>query len=227
MSDVLTGVAVETDVAGYFRLPLTGGGPGANVEVVVEALGYGEQRVRVPTDSGDLLVFRLQIDPVELAAIEAQVEKEPLPPMTPASEVITRHVMDDFADRAAALIDVLQAKGPPRLQMRTSFSGAGLRFCIGSNRRSLSAGTGEFIHATCRPAVLMLDNQILYTPGVDVIDPWGMGEIREEVTRFLLEMDPGTLERVRYLSPIEARFQFGPVGRYGALIVETRRGSSD
>lgn len=228
----LEDVSVASDALGYFKIFLPAG-PGDRVQVEVAALGYSAVTATLSATSREAAVFRLAPDPVALAGIEARVRARRAEEMSGHPyDVISREDLAEMEGRAGQLLDVLRTKGPARLRIAMTTNGQGLRYCIEGTRgsTSLAGWAGQTTGTGCRPVLLVVDGQIAYNPqtefSVDGKARFGLAEIRSSVSRRLLETPPEFVERVQFMTPMQAKFRFGAPGALGALIVETRRGGT-
>ena len=133
---------------------------------------------------------------------------------------VTPERMDELRDRVSNIVDIMRSMGSPRLRITENTSqGFPMGFCIQWARRRPSLAEITDTGGGCRSMLVILDGQ-------PVQDAGGAGPTIP-ATEFLLDMDPEEIEEVTILSPIQGEFRYGRSGRYGALVIRTRRGVRD
>lgn len=214
--------SVRTDRLGYFALEdLPRGGA---VALTVLRVGYRSvSPTVVEAEEGLTLTVHLTPQPVELEGLTAtarsSVAEEARRTGHPFDHV-SREDIEDVRDVAVDVLDVIQHKAGPRMRVsiRSGSAGVGLvEYCVESTRKAPSLAVwGE--RAGCNGALIALDGMVL------VPSTRGTSVIHGRVLAEFLSLDPDDIESVRFMHPMEACFRWGPLGVYGALMVETRRG---
>jgi len=233
------GVEINTDRRGFFRVcavpeevPLrvtarygSDSSKAVSVRIPPDVAAQGVELTVAGAGQGDV-DGQIVPDTVKIEGVQVQVRspraKEKRASGAARTEV-TRADIADIEDRALDLIDVLRVKAGPRLQITTlpSRQGMAVDLCIRTTRSTPSISDQMAFSGTCRPVMVVLNGMILWAPpaggGARIKPPPG-------TFRQILSMRPENVERVEFLSPVQAKFRFGDAGRYGALVIETRKG---
>jgi len=211
------GFLTTTDELGYFEIASV---PTAEFVVTVSGLGYQTLRSRVTLVRGDRLEVELTPSPVLLPGVDVVGTSEAvggvLDPGLP-NDHVSSETIRDMEHRVVDLLQVLREKGGPRLhiQQRTGRTGL-IEYCVQSTR---ALGTSR---SSCRPALISIDGVITFWPGTPL--PKSGLEPAELSASEVLRMRPEDVHDVTFLSPTQAFHRFGEAGRYGALMIRTRRG---
>ncbi len=221
---------VFSDDHGYFALANL---PLGVTQLKVIRIGYGSiTGVAVNIEAGRLLEILLQPEAVaiegltaEVRSSESRLRRESGNPV----DLISRDDIETVEGRMGSVLDVIRAKGPPRLRISAtpggSSSGALVRYCIESTRGSSSPSDLGGRIGGCRPALLSLDGAILFEPtSVRAAGKDLAATLSSQASELILTMPPEAVQSVRWMSPSEARFRFGEAGKFGALIIRTRSG---
>lgn len=137
-----------------------------------------------------------------------------------ATNLVTRSELAEIEDFVPDLTNVLRRKAGNRLRITAaSPSGGFVRdFCVQSSRRSASMSELSDWPG-CRPVMFIVNGVLVWAPSMKGPDGMPRGEFQE-----ILTLPPDQIEDVQLLSPMEGRFQYGALGRFGVLLINTRRG---
>jgi hypothetical protein len=210
-------VTVLSDSLGYFRAEVD---QVALTNVRVRRTGYLAFETSVQTDQALLLTVILDPAPFALPGLKAEVASAVMKEWRRSGhpvDLISAPEVDEIRDRAFRVLDVIRMKGPPRLRIKEKNGARGTEYCVESTRPppSLARGAGR----SCNQALIVLDGIVIGAPsaGIAAMSSIALSEI--------LNLHPEEIETVRFMSPMEAQFRWGrSEGRFGALIIETRRG---
>jgi len=123
--------------------------------------------------------------------------------------------MAEIADKAHDFAGVLRQMGSPRIELtEPSSNQISVGSCIRVSRRDPTT-------PRCPRILIIVDGPWLQTAGQNADAP-----APELNTARLDALNIDEIESVRVLGPVEARFCFGTRGRFGAILVETRKGAS-
>jgi len=187
-------------------------------------MSYEALAGEAPIVPGDVLVLKLTPQPIEVTGVDVDVrsrgELESVT-MGRASDFIDEEAVAEVAQRTNKLLEVMRFKAPPRLHISQEGGPGGVKFCIQSTRvrpsvqEMIDMGTG------CRPALLVLDGVIVYSP------PSGGRaaplDLPSDVAWMILNQDPNEIESIRVLTGSDAFFRYGENGRLGAVEIVTKR----
>ncbi len=103
-----------------------------------------------------------------------------------------------------------------RITIPISAAGITTEYCVQAKRRS------DPLRPGCQPVMLIVDGVPVFAPSADnsTIEHGPTGQFQE-----ILSLPPVRVQDAHFLSPMEGRFQYGPQGRYGVLVINTRSGS--
>jgi len=206
VSVVGTDARQVTDTAGAFVLD--GLPPGRHL-VTTEHLGY-EPR----TDS--VTVFSQETVDIEIRLTTEAIEVEGLVvtartrfgrtsvAFDKRADVITRAEIEPILARVQSMGDLLRAMQTSGLRiseiMVSDASGVQVPgLCVEVGRRTTRGGAG------CAQAAVFVNDVMMPYPD-----------------QILMSLDPGVIERIEVLAPIDAQFQFGTAAGNGAVLIYTR-----
>jgi hypothetical protein len=187
----------------------------------VELLGYAALEDSVVVGPGQNIQVEVQLpsEAFELEPVVVEVMRGTLEAylgLGRSINAVTRAEIEALETSVPDLMGVLRRQMSNRVRITEPVSRAGIvsEFCVQAKRRAAGAGLG------CRPVMLIVDGVRIYSPWADgsVVEHTPQGEFRD-----ILSLPSDQIQDVSFLSPIEGRFQYGPQGRFGVLIVNTRR----
>jgi len=191
----------------------------------VELLGRATATDSVIVGPGQTIQVevRLPMEAIEIEGIVVEVMRGALDARRAegrATNLVTRSELAEIEDFAPDLTNVLRRKAGNRLRITAaSPSGGFVRdFCVQSSRRSPSMSELSDWPG-CRPVMLIVNGVMVWAPSLNGPEGMPRGEFRE-----ILTLPPDQIEDVELLSPMEGRFQYGALGRFGVLLINTRRG---
>jgi len=221
-------LSTTTDSLGYFAF--SAAALGEHV-LSVGRLGYEGIEQRVLVQSGARFDIRIYPRPLQLQEVVAVGEaRDPGSATDPGrpDDRVTSNEMRDLEGRVSKLVGVLRLKIGPRLQIREGRGGGGLiDYCIESTRRtpSVAETTAQAAMGGCRPALISVDGVVTFWPPLaGMTSPRSGPAFATIAAAEVLRFRPDEIEDVRFLSPVAAFQRFGEEGRFGALIIRTRRG---
>ena len=211
-----------TDRRGMFRfedIPL-----GGHV-ISVEMLGRATAVDSVVIGPGQAIQVEVRLPPeaIELEGIVVEVMRGAVDASRTegrALDVVSRARLAELEPRVHDLTGVLRREVGNRLRITASPASSGIvsEFCVQSSRRTPSPyEMAEW--PGCRPVMLIVDGVTVWAPVSNLEGSMPQGQFRD-----LLSLPPDQIENVQLLSPMEGRFRYGKLGRFGVLIVNTRRG---
>ncbi len=220
---------VLTDSAGTFRISAI---PAGRYAIRVEGLGITAAVDSVLVPPGQHIEVELVVggQVIQLEGLEVTVRSRELTEQRPVgrtSNLITRAEIAELEDRSLRILDVIQRRIGPRLQIFSAPSRQGMSvdLCIRPTRRNLSISDLRQFSGDCRPVMVIMDGMVLWAPpassaaGTSARMSPPPGTFRE-----ILGIRPDEVQRIEFLTSVDAQFRYGDQGRYGALVIETRRG---
>jgi len=215
------GLATLSDSMGYFSFESV---PRGAQIISTYHVSYERLAGEAPIVPGDVLVLKLTPQPIEVRGLDVDVasrgEMESVS-MGRASDFIDSEAVAKAAERTNKLLEVMRAKAPPRLRISQEGGRGGVKFCIQNTRVRPSVQELLDLGVGCRPALLVLDGVVVYSPpstgeGVPL-------DLPSDVAWMLLNQDPNEIESIRVLTGSDAFFRYGEDGRLGAVEIVTRR----
>ncbi len=218
------GLATLTDSLGYFQFDAV---PLGTQILATYHMSYEDLAGEAPVTPGEVFVLKLTPRPIELSGVEVEVEareETEARTMGRAADYISREEVEELAGRTNKVLEVIRAKSPPRLQIRQEGGVGGLKFCIQSTRQRPSVQELRDLGTGCKPALLVLDGVVVYSPPRDGVYAGLEGpSLPSDVAFMLLNQDPNEIESIRILTSTDAFFRYGEDGRLGAVEIKTKR----
>jgi Carboxypeptidase regulatory-like domain len=206
-----------TDDLGYFSFEGVAPGP---TRIEAFHLSYSSFAADVDPLAGVVWTLELDPTPVTLRGLTVQTDRprsrDPVLDLT-EMDVITPEEVEALRDRVGQVVDILRRKGPPRLRLSQQGGGSGtVRYCVESGRPAAGVSVLNSALAGCRPAMILVNGTVVFTPTGD--------EAADLPVQEILEMNPEEIRSVTFLSPTQAYFRYGQAGQYGALLITVREG---
>ena len=130
---------------------------------------------------------------------------------------VTRAEIEELEAVVADLTGVIRRSLGNQVQISMPVGRAGIttEYCVQAKRRASPIKSG------CQPVMLIVDGVTVFSPSADssILQHEPMGQFQE-----ILSLPPDRVESAHFLTPVEGRFRYGPQGRFGALVIQTRRG---
>ena len=189
--------------------------------MTVELLGYATLRDTVVVGQDQNIQVQVQLPSAafELDPLIVEVMRGTLSGVLRPAQSISRFAglgTAEIRPRFTDLTGVLRERMAG--QIRIDSGGGGTHtladYCVQATRRTTAPTQG------CASVMLIVDGIPLHTPPADD----GVRLPPSGAFYWVLSMPPEQIESVRVLSPSEGRFRYGPQGRFGVLVITTRRG---
>lgn len=190
--------------------------------MTVELLGYATLEDSVIIGPGQNLQVEVQLpsEAFQLEPIVVEVMRGTLESALGVGRSVndvTRAEIQALESVVADLTGVIRRSLGNQVRITMPVGGAGIttEYCVQAKRRSPLASGG------CQPVMLVVDGVTIFAPSADssILQHEPMGQFQE-----VLSLPPDRVESAHFLTPVEGRFRYGPQGRFGVLVIQTRSG---